>query len=91
MGLDGRVQIRFGNVHKGYVMTAIEAICYCIGFVDDVEEDGEFRSSTAFDCNGDPHWFAWKNDEPRMCSESPFPFSNKLAPYRLSREERKEE
>lgn len=66
-------------------MTAIEAIIYCLGFVNEVEEDGEFRSQTVYDCNGEPHWFAWKNSEPRMCSESPYPFSNKLIPYRLSR------
>jgi hypothetical protein len=68
-------------------MTAIEAMVYCLGFVSDVSEDGEFRSQTVYDCNGDPHWFAWAGDEPTMCSESLTPFSEKLVPYRLSRGE----
>lgn len=74
-----------GGALKRNQMTAIEAIIYCLGFVSDVEEDGAFHSQTAYDCNGEPHWFAWKNDEPTMCSESPHPFSKKLEPYRLTR------
>lgn len=67
-------------------MTAIEAIIYCLGFINDIEEDGELHSQTVYDCNGEAHWFAWKKDEPKMCSESPYPFSNKLSPYRHTRQ-----
>jgi len=67
-------------------MTATEAMIYCLGFVSDVPEDGEYRSQTVYDCNGEPHWFAWETDRPRMCSESPTPFSNSLSPYRYFRE-----
>jgi hypothetical protein len=62
-------------------VTAIEAMIYCLGFVNDVPEDGEFRSQTAYDCNGEPHWFSWTGDIPKMCSESPTPFANDLVPF----------
>ena len=65
-------------------MTAIEAMIYCLGFVSDHEEDGEYHSQTVFDCDGNKHWFSWKNNIPRMCSEYSDPFSEKLTPYRLS-------
>jgi len=74
------------GVQRGTGMTAVEAMIYCLGFVNDVPEDGEFLSQTAYDCNGEPHWFSWNKDNPRMCSESMTPFSNLLAPYRYSRE-----
>jgi len=67
-------------------MTSIEAMIYCLGFVNDVLEDNEFHSQTAYDCNGNPHWFAWCKDAPRMCSESDAPFSNELAPYSTSKQ-----
>lgn len=68
-------------------MTAIEAIIYCLGFVNDVAEDGEYHSQTAYDVNGDPHWIAWQANcpgakIPKFCSESAFPFSEILEPYR---------
>lgn len=68
-------------------MDAIEAMIYCIHFVDENPTDGEFHSQTAFDKFGDPHWVAWsvKDGEdaiPRLCSGSPTPFAKSLEPYR---------
>lgn len=70
-------------------MTAIDALIYCIGFVDDRIEDGDHRSQTAYDVNGDPHWVAWSAVNrsfcsPRLCSESIAPFAAYLQPYRVS-------
>lgn len=68
-------------------MNAIEAIIYCLGFVNDVAEDGEYRSQTVYDVNGTPHWISWRAkyhdaQTPKFCSESAMPFVRILEPYR---------
>lgn len=63
-------------------MTATEAIVYCLGYKCDVLEDGAYHSATAYDCDGNPHWIAWANGIPWFCSETSYPFSEKLEPYR---------
>lgn len=68
-------------------MNAIIAIIYCLGFINDVAEDGEYHSQTAYDVYGDSHWISWqvshgKDASPKFCSSSPSPFSENLAPYR---------
>jgi hypothetical protein len=71
------------------MMNSIEAMVYCLGFVDQTPEDGEFLSQRVYDCNGDPHWFAFSapdKSKVRLCSESPTPFASSLLPYRFSRE-----
>ncbi len=65
-------------------MNSIEAMIYCLGFTNDTMEDGSFYSQTVYDCNGEPHWFIWTNESPKMCSETPDPFSSRLAPYRTN-------
>lgn len=67
-------------------MNAIEAIVYCLGYVHAEPEDGEYRSQTAYDSLGDPHWIAWEVSKgklacPRFCSGSPTPFTEDLGPY----------
>jgi len=62
----------------------VEAMKYCLGYVADYPEDGEFRTRRAFDKFGQPHWIAWDDKEdscPRFCSESPYPFTPGLEPY----------
>ena len=72
-------------------MTAIEALIYCLGYVDETTvEDGEYRSQTVYDRNGEAHWVAWvaaygEDAEPRLCSGSPSQFTKRLEPYRLER------
>ncbi len=66
-------------------MTAIEAICYCLGYVGD-DEDGEVRSRTVYDSTGEPHWIAWDKKKghlatPEFRSGSPYPFAASLDPY----------
>ena len=72
-------------------MTAIEAMIYCLGFVSEEAEDGEYQSAIVYDKNGLPHWFAWRqahSDEaiPFARSEAVRPFTAKLEPYRMGKE-----
>ncbi len=74
-------------------MNVIDAMIYCLGFISETPEDGEYRSQTVYDKNGDPHWFAWdidygKDARPLLCSESSrgSPFVASLEPYRLFKE-----
>lgn len=72
-------------------MNAIEAMIYCLGFVNDTPEDGYIKSQTVYDRDGEAHWFAWhivdlRRATPEPCSETPTPFARNLAPYRMSRE-----
>ena len=67
-------------------MTAIEAMIYCLGFVDEKARDGEYRSQTVYDAKGDPHWVIWLARHgqwatPKLCSEGPHPFAKALEPY----------
>lgn len=62
-------------------MTALDAMVYCLGFVD---ADG--HSQTVYDRHGDPHWFGFLCGVPKMCSESPVgPFVEQLQPYSMSK------
>lgn len=76
-------------------MTAIEAMIYCLGFVSDIPEDGEFQSQVAYDRYGYEHWFAWrvsqgKRAKPLLCSSSDVnPFAEMLEPYTTYRNEPK--
>jgi hypothetical protein len=68
-------------------MNAIEAIIYCLGFVNETPEDYEFHSQTAYDKYGHRHWISWqashgKKASPRFCSSGPTPFAECLGPYR---------
>lgn len=68
-------------------MNAIEAIIYCLGYVHDEPEDGEYQSQTVYDKDGESHWVAWEASKgkfavPRFCSGSPTPFTEELSPYR---------
>ena len=63
-------------------MDATEAIIYCIGFKNDVLNDGEYHSATAFDKDGSPHWVTWCDGVPRLQSETLKPFAEYLAPYK---------
>ena len=66
-------------------MNDIEAMIYCLGVVSDVSEEGEYRSRSVYDRNGEPHWFAWTAWVGTvMCSESPTPFAKSLAPYSVT-------
>jgi hypothetical protein len=70
-------------------MDAIEAMIYCLGYVGDKPEDGEYASQKAFDKNGEAHWFAWRANNnkaayPRPCSGSPAPFAKYLEPYSIN-------
>ena len=67
-------------------MTAIEAIIYCIGFVESSVVDGEYHSQVVYDKNGMPHWIAWDakllwDASPKFCSESSMPFAASLEPF----------
>ena len=69
-------------------MNAIEAIVYCLGFVNDVSEDGEFSSRLGYDVNKNPHWLSWEvkkgeNAIPQFCSECATPFVKSLEPYSM--------
>jgi len=69
-------------------MNAIEAIIYCLGFINDVAEDGEYHSQRAYDAYGHAHWISWqasrgKKASPRFCSSGPSPFAENFGPYRL--------
>jgi len=78
-------------------MNAIEAIIYCLGFVEDTPSDREYKSQTVYDKHGSPHWIAWPQLEkepyfsaeiastPRFCSEVACPFVKYLEPYRTSK------
>ena len=84
---DFRLQIEYPeNSNNSLRMTAIEAMVYCLNFVPEELEDGEIKSVSVYDCNGNQHWFAWKNSVPRMCSETQEIFSELLAPYYYSKE-----
>lgn len=68
-------------------MNAIEAIIYCLGFVNEVAEDGEYHSQTAYDKYGHGHWISWqashgKKALPRFCSSGPSPFAENFGPYK---------
>lgn len=71
-------------------MTAIEAMIYCLGFIHDGPEDGEYWSQIAYDKNGYAHWFSWsvshlRSAVPNVCSEVSIPFAAVLEPYRVSK------
>lgn len=79
---DFRLQIEYPqNSNLGLGMTAVQAMAYCLNFISKELEDGELKSILVYDCNGNPHWFAWENSVPRMCSETQESFSELLAPY----------
>jgi hypothetical protein len=68
-------------------MKASEAIIYCLGYHDDLE-DGEIKSQVVYDRNGEQHWIAWmhwKDGIPRFCSEHDRPFSRDSEPYQKDR------
>ena len=70
-------------------MTAIEAMIYCLGFIEDTPgEDGECHSQTVYDKDGEPHWFSFdeEQDHPELCSGScEAPFAKCLEPYSVSK------
>lgn len=82
-----------GNLEKIFEVeiTAVEALIYCLGFISDTPEDGEYTSQRAYDKNGNPHWVAWKVNKkdqaiPLLCSENPDgSFIKALEPYRFSK------
>lgn len=69
-------------------MTAIEALIYCLGFINETPEDEEYQSQFVHDRYGDKHWIAWDAKDfnrasPTFCSESPEGcFTRHLEPYR---------
>jgi hypothetical protein len=73
-------------------MKANEAIAYCVEKVNNHLEDNEFHSQVVYDKNNEPHWVSWEKDNfkggfnfvAKFCSESPYPFSLELEPYRIS-------
>ena len=68
-------------------MTAVEAIIYCLGFINETPEDGEYHSQICYDKNGQPHWISWSvklgdDASPWLCSESSEgKFTKSLEPY----------
>ena len=75
-------------------MTAIEAMVYCLGYVNDEPEDGDYQSQKVYDRNGDAHWFGWPVNPgdramPTLCSGSLHwnAFARCAEPYTISRVE----
>ncbi len=67
-------------------MNSIEAMIYCLGFINEEIEDGEYRSQTVYDRDNNPHWIAWEVSMreyavPQLQSEHGFPFCKIQEPF----------
>ena len=67
-------------------MTAVEAIIYCLGFINETPEDSYYHSQFCLDKNGIKHWIEFATDDddssPKLCTESCLESFSKCAePY----------
>jgi hypothetical protein len=62
-------------------MNMADAIIHCLRNMKDDFYDRMWHSELVRDCNGGKHWISLLNGVPKLQSECPTPFSEKLEPY----------
>ena len=75
---------------KGKQMTVIEAMIYCLGYIDKTPEDGFYKSQVCYDRNGNHHWIQFRVEpgsralgEPFFASDRSDCWTASLEPYSI--------